>query len=153
MEKRLDDAAKVLEAGMKLPGVKAPMTAAQRIKTAKGGIRLREPLLHERVSIYLLMAECLSKQSRLNDAPEATKIINDALHEFKVTDFGFPRLRSLSVAGVAPGVVAPQQKVFWGAANHFFRRLWLIQVPGGKRLVFPCDRVGCKEGVTTKGFQ
>jgi len=31
------------------------------------------------------MAEVLSKQSRLSEAPEAIKIINDALHEFKGT--------------------------------------------------------------------
>lgn len=83
MEKRFEDAAKILEAGMKLPGVKSPVTPAQRKKARQQG-RMREPQLHERVSIYLLMAECLSLQSRLTDAPEATKIINDALHEFKV---------------------------------------------------------------------
>lgn len=68
---RLEEAQRVLEAAMALPGVKAQLTPAQRQRL---GRRLAEPSTSERASIYLLLAQVLQRLSAKPDAPEAKKV-------------------------------------------------------------------------------
>ncbi len=56
---------------MALPGVRSALTAQQRSRSVR---RIIEPTLYERASVYLLLAEVLSRQSKLPDAPEAKKV-------------------------------------------------------------------------------
>jgi len=74
----LEEALKILESAMALPGVKsAPHSKAHKPKKGTA-----EVTLQERVSIYLLLAEVHNK---LGHVPEATKIIQDALNAFQGT--------------------------------------------------------------------
>jgi len=86
---RLDEAVKALETAMGLPGVRTPLTPAQRQSRAAlraaGRPVASEPTLHERVTLFLMMAEVLAKTSKLPDAPEAKKYIQDATREFEGT--------------------------------------------------------------------
>lgn len=68
---KLEDARKVLESAMNLPGVRTVLTAQQR---ARLGRRVTDPTTHERATIYLLLAEVLSRLSKIPDAPEAKKV-------------------------------------------------------------------------------
>ena len=61
----------VLELAMNLPGVRSPLTPQQRARMTR---RVIEPQLHERATIYLLLAHVLSRLSTLLDAPEAKKV-------------------------------------------------------------------------------
>jgi len=61
----------VLELAMSLPGVRQPLTTQQRARMTR---RVIEPQLHERATIFLLLAQCLSRLSKLPDAPEAKKV-------------------------------------------------------------------------------
>ncbi|GIL85609.1 hypothetical protein Vretimale_13293 [Volvox reticuliferus] len=79
---KLDDAKRVLESAMNLPGVRTPLTAQQR---ARLGRKVVEPTLHERATIYLLLADVLTRISKMPDAPEAKKYIQDAIREFEGT--------------------------------------------------------------------
>lgn len=63
--------AQVLETAMNLPGVRTPMTPQQRARLVR---RVTEPTLYERATVYLLLAECLGRLSKLPDAPEAKKV-------------------------------------------------------------------------------
>jgi len=79
---KLEDARKVLEAAINLPGVRTALKPEQR---ARLGPRVQPPTLHERASIYLLLADVLGRLSKLPDAPEAKKYISDAIREFEGT--------------------------------------------------------------------
>uniref|UniRef100_A0A7S0S5T6 Tetratricopeptide repeat-like domain-containing protein n=1 Tax=Chlamydomonas leiostraca TaxID=1034604 RepID=A0A7S0S5T6_9CHLO len=79
---KLEEARKVLESAMNLPGMRTALTPQQR---ARLGRRVVEPTLHERATTYLLLADCLGRLSKLPDAPEAKKYINDAIREFEGT--------------------------------------------------------------------
>ncbi len=61
----------VLETAMALPGVRTALTPQQRARQIR---RTAEPTMHERASLFLLMAEVLSRLSKLPDAPEAKKV-------------------------------------------------------------------------------
>ena len=63
----------VLEHAMGLPGERTRLAPQQRARMTR---RVIEPQQHERVSIYLLLAQCLSKLSKQPDAPEAKKVGN-----------------------------------------------------------------------------
>lgn len=83
---KLDDARKVLETAMQLPGVRSALKPEQRAAVqARAGRRVVEPTLHERATIYLLLADVLGRLSKLPDAPEAKKYISDAMREFEGT--------------------------------------------------------------------
>lgn len=56
---------------MSMPGVRTALTPAQRERLGRKGL---EPTLHERATIYLLLAEVLTKTSKMADAPEAKKV-------------------------------------------------------------------------------
>lgn len=56
---------------MSLPGVRTALTPQQRARLTR---RVVEPTLHDRASLFLLMAEVLSRLSKLPDAPEAKKV-------------------------------------------------------------------------------
>jgi hypothetical protein len=56
---------------MNLPGVRTALDPKQRQRLTR---RVVEPSTHERASIYLLLAEVLSRISKLPDAPEAKKV-------------------------------------------------------------------------------
>ena len=62
----------VLETAINLPGVRTPLKPEQKQKLA--GRRVIEPSLHERATIYLLLADVLGRISKLPDAPEAKKV-------------------------------------------------------------------------------
>ncbi|EFJ52945.1 hypothetical protein VOLCADRAFT_78980 [Volvox carteri f. nagariensis] len=79
---KLEDAKRVLESAMNLPGVRTPLSAQQR---ARMGRKVVEPTLHERATIYLLLADVLARISKIPDAPEAKKYIQDAIREFEGT--------------------------------------------------------------------
>ncbi|PNW81978.1 hypothetical protein CHLRE_06g268800v5 [Chlamydomonas reinhardtii] len=79
---KLDDAKRVLESAMNLPGVRTALTVQQR---ARLGRKVVEPTLHERATVYLLLADVLARQSKIPDAPEAKKYIQDAIREFEGT--------------------------------------------------------------------
>lgn len=64
-------ATQALEAAMALPGVRTALTPQQRQRL---GRRVVEPSLHERATVYLLLAEVLSRLSKMPDAPEAKKV-------------------------------------------------------------------------------
>lgn len=55
---KLEEAKKVLEAAMTMPGVRSALTPRQR---ARLRLRAAEPTLHERASVYLLLAEVRQK--------------------------------------------------------------------------------------------
>jgi hypothetical protein len=55
---RLEEARKVLEAALAAPGVRTPLSPAQRERLARGGLA---PSDHERASVFLLLAEVHSK--------------------------------------------------------------------------------------------
>ena len=83
---KLDDARKVLETAMQLPGVRSALKPEQRAAVqARAGRRVVEPTLHERATIYLLLADVSGRLSKLPDAPEAKKYISDAMREFEGT--------------------------------------------------------------------
>ena len=73
---KVEDARKVLESAMNLPGVKTPLKADQKARLLAGGRKggFAEPSLHERASIYLMLADVLNKLSKGQDAPEAKKV-------------------------------------------------------------------------------
>jgi len=79
---KMEEARKVLETAMNLPGVRTPLRSEQRQRLTR---RVFEPTLHERATIYLLLAEVLGRLSKLPDAPEAKKYISDAIREFEGT--------------------------------------------------------------------
>ncbi|GMH34337.1 hypothetical protein BSKO_02171 [Bryopsis sp. KO-2023] len=79
-EESLDEAKMALETAMGLPGVKFPLKQTQLAEMQK---KNAAPTLHERVSIFLLLAKLHMKIKK--DSPEATKIINDAMREFENT--------------------------------------------------------------------
>ncbi|GLC77752.1 hypothetical protein PLESTB_000959000 [Pleodorina starrii] len=79
---KLEEAKRVLESAMNLPGVRTPLTTQQR---GRLGRKVVEPTLHERATIFLLLAEVLAKISKIPDAPEAKKYIQDAIREFEGT--------------------------------------------------------------------
>ncbi|KAG2502129.1 hypothetical protein HYH03_000619 [Edaphochlamys debaryana] len=79
---KLEDAKRVLEAAMNLPGVRTQLSAQQRSRL---GRKVTEPTLHERATIYLLLADVLARISKIPDAPEAKKYIQDAIREFEGT--------------------------------------------------------------------
>lgn len=56
---------------MALPGVRTAMTPQQRGRLGK---RLAEPTLAERATIYLLLAEVLSRMAKGPESPEAKKV-------------------------------------------------------------------------------
>jgi tetratricopeptide repeat protein 21B len=68
---RLEEARRMLEAAMALPGVRAALTPGQRQRL---GRRLAEPSTSERASAYLLLAQVLQRLSSKPDAPEAKKV-------------------------------------------------------------------------------
>ncbi|GBF90474.1 hypothetical protein Rsub_03470 [Raphidocelis subcapitata] len=55
---RLEEARKVLETALAAPGVRAPLSAEQRERLSRRGL---EPSLHERASVFLLLAEVLQR--------------------------------------------------------------------------------------------
>jgi len=77
-----DEALKVLETAMAVPGVKHPLKEAEIAQALKRKKHLPQIVLHERVSLFLLLAEVHAK---LGHVPEATKVIQDALNEFAGT--------------------------------------------------------------------
>eukprot|EP00798_Chlamydomonas_sp_ICE-L_P019308 gene19309-25961_t len=79
---KLDDARKVLESAMNLPGVRVALNPTQRARLQRS---TSEPSLHERATVYLLLVEVLCKLSKLPDVPEAKKYITDAIREFEGT--------------------------------------------------------------------
>lgn len=79
---KLDEAKRVLEAAMNLPGVRTALTPQQRARLNR---KVVEPTLHERATIYLLLADVLARMSKIPDAPEAKKYIQDAIREFEGT--------------------------------------------------------------------
>lgn len=56
---------------MSLPGVRVQLKQEQRARMTR---RVIEPQQHERASIFLLLAQVLSRLSKLPDAPEAKKV-------------------------------------------------------------------------------
>ena len=62
----------VLELAMGLPGVRSSLSTQQSARMTR---RVIEPQLHERATIYLLLAQCLSRLSSKPDVPEAKKVI------------------------------------------------------------------------------
>ncbi|KAG1671374.1 hypothetical protein FOA52_002984 [Chlamydomonas sp. UWO 241] len=79
---KLEDARKVLESAINLTGVRTALKPEQR---ARLGPRVATPTMHERATIYLLLADVLGRLSKLTDAPEAKKYISDAMREFEGT--------------------------------------------------------------------
>ncbi|KXZ45770.1 hypothetical protein GPECTOR_50g563 [Gonium pectorale] len=79
---KLEEAKRVLESAMNLPGVRTALSSQQR---ARLGRKVVEPTLHERATIYLLLADVLARISKIPDAPEAKKYIQDAIREFEGT--------------------------------------------------------------------
>ena len=63
---------KVLETAINLPGVRTALKPEQRDRL--GARRIQEPSMHERATIYLLLADVLGRLSKLPDAPEAKKV-------------------------------------------------------------------------------
>ena len=66
---------------MNLPGVRTALRPEQQQAAARqgsggggGGRRVHAPTLHERATIYLLLADVLGRLSKLPDAPEAKKV-------------------------------------------------------------------------------
>ncbi len=68
---RLEEARRVLDAAMALPGVRKQLNPAQRQRL---GRRTVEPSVSERASIYLLLAQVLQRLSNNPEAPEAKKV-------------------------------------------------------------------------------
>ncbi len=56
---------------MNLPGVRTALTPQQRSRLNR---KVVEPTLHERATIYLLLADVLARMSKIPDAPEAKKV-------------------------------------------------------------------------------
>ncbi|KAK9829513.1 hypothetical protein WJX72_006291 [[Myrmecia] bisecta] len=77
---RVEEATRMLEAAMAMPGVKRAMSQNSRKRLT--GKRVVEPSVAERVTIYLLLAQVLNTAGKV---PEATKVMQDALREFKGT--------------------------------------------------------------------
>lgn len=79
---RAEEARKLLETAMTLPGVRTGNAAVAR---SRGQRPLALPTLSERATIYLLLAEAQSKVAKSPNAPEVTKIIQAAVDEFRGT--------------------------------------------------------------------
>lgn len=62
---------------MNLPGVRTALTPQQRARLNR---KVVEPTLHERATIYLLLADVLARMSKIPDAPEAKKVGTRAEH-------------------------------------------------------------------------
>jgi hypothetical protein len=65
-----------LELIMSMPGVRTTLTPQQR---AKLGRAATTPSLHERATVYLLLAEVLTRLSTMPDPPEAKKVPTSTL--------------------------------------------------------------------------
>ena len=100
---RAPDALQVLETAMNLPGVRTAMSPQQRARFTR---KVVEPSLHERATIYLMLADLLAKMSKMPDAPEAKKYVQDALREFEGTseEVGAGRGRAGGSGGMGPRV-------------------------------------------------
>ncbi|KAL6760145.1 intraflagellar transport protein [Haematococcus lacustris] len=125
----LDEARKVLEAAMNLPGVRSPLTAQQRARLTR---RVAEPSLHERASVYLLLAEVLARSSKLPEAPEAKKYIQDAIREFEGSS---EEVRvtiadsELAIArGDVEGALKKLRKVSKGSAHYTKARMAMADI-------------------------
>jgi tetratricopeptide repeat protein 21B len=70
---QLEGARQVLESAMGLPGVRSPAAPEQAARLAKRGCL---PSLHERASIFLLLAEAVTKQGKVTAAADARKVGN-----------------------------------------------------------------------------
>ncbi|MEW5298948.1 MAG: hypothetical protein WDW36_002017 [Sanguina aurantia] len=79
---KVEECRRVLDAAMSLPGVRKPLTPQQRARMGPRS-RILEPSLHERATVYLLLAEVISRLAKVPNAPEATKYIQDAISEFR----------------------------------------------------------------------
>lgn len=64
-------AAQVLESAMSLPGVRSPATPEQAARLARRGCL---PSVHERASIFLLLAEAITQLGKGPAAAEAKKV-------------------------------------------------------------------------------
>ncbi len=70
------EAKKLLDTAFKLPGVRSPLTGAQRAKLGK---KVVEPTTHERATIYLARADVLSKLAAASgETNEAAKQVKEA---------------------------------------------------------------------------
>ncbi|DBB04932.1 TPA: hypothetical protein ACH3X3_010212 [Trebouxia sp. C0006] len=72
-----EEAERLLQAAMSMPGVKRQLTSQLRQKNSRWGA---EPSLSERLAVYLLLTHTLTEAAKI---PEATKVIEDAAREFQ----------------------------------------------------------------------
>uniref|UniRef100_A0A383W643 Uncharacterized protein n=1 Tax=Tetradesmus obliquus TaxID=3088 RepID=A0A383W643_TETOB len=100
---RLEDAKKVLEAAMALPGVRTAATPEQAAWLAKRGCL---PSVHERASIYLLLVEIIGKLNKGQETPEAKKYLADAVRELTGTREEVRVMVADCEAAIASGDVA-----------------------------------------------
>ena len=77
---QLQEAVKILDVTLQLPGVRRPIAAGQT--AGRGGKKLVPVALHDRVSVYLALARV---HMRLNQTIEGSKVMNDAIDEFRGT--------------------------------------------------------------------